>query len=130
VAKNESSNGRGDRKLSALDRLVLQAMGDDRTFGLADDPAKETLPELWACLSTIYIGRDSIKQPAVLSCQLVPGGVQMRITDRDLKMGLGVIVPHLDQCLPSLEAVLASDNPPWVSWGKGEPELRKRKTRK
>lgn len=119
-----------DKKLSALDRLVAQAMGEDRTFGLTDDPAIQTMPELWECMSRIYIGRDNIKTPAVLSCQLVPGGVSLRITDRDMKMSLGVIVPHLDSALPTLERVLAADNPPWVAWGKGEPELRKRKTRK
>lgn len=119
-----------ERKMSALDRLVAQAMGDERTFGLADDPAKDTLPELWECMSRIYVGRDNIKTPAVLSLQLVPGGVQLRITDRDMKMSLGVIVPHLDGAIPTLERILASDNPPWIAWGKGEPELRKRKTRK
>ena len=119
-----------DKKLSALDRLVAQAMGEDRTFGLEDDPAKETLPELWECMSRIYIGRDNIKTPAVLSIQLVPGGVSLRITDRDMKSSLGVIVPHLDGAIPALENILAGPNPPWVQWGKGEPELRKRKTRK
>jgi len=119
-----------DKRVSALDRAILQAMGDDRTFGLPDDPAKETMPELWTCLSTVYVGRDKIKIPASLGLVLVPGGVQLRLTDRDLKMGLSVIVPHLDGSLQALETVLSQENPPWVQWGKGEPELRTRKTRK
>jgi len=117
-------------KLSALDRMILQAMGENRTFGLDDDPAKESMPELWTCMSTIYIGRDKIKQPASLAIALVPGGVSLRLTDRDMKQSLGVIVPHLDGSLLSLERVLAGENPPWVAWGKGEPELRTRKQRK
>jgi len=121
---------KSDKRLSALDRLIAQAMGDDRTFGLSDDPAKDTLPELWTCLSTVYVGRDNIKTPATLTIQLVPGGCSCKINDRDMKSSLGVIVPHLDGALVALETVLASDNPPWVQWGKGEPDLRKRKARK
>jgi len=119
-----------DKKLSALDRLIAQAMGDDRHFGLENDPCKETMPELWNCMSTVYVGRDYIKTPATLTIQLVPGGTSCKINDRDMKSSLGVIVPFLDGCLPALESVLAGDNPPWVQWGKGEPDLRKRKSRK
>ena len=116
-------------KLSALDRVIQQAMGDDRSFGLSDDPAKDQYPELWTCLSTIYVGRDRIKTPATLGLQAVPGGIACKLTDRDLRMGLSVIVPHLATALEALEAVLSGSHPPWMAWGKGEPELRKRKAR-
>lgn len=118
-----------DKNLSALDRLIEQAMGDNRSFGLEDDPAKDLYPQLWRCMSTVYVGRDNIKQPATLGVSLVPGGVAMRLTDRDIKHSLEVIVPHLEASLAALETVLCSANPPWKAWGKGEPELRKRKHR-
>lgn len=116
-------------KVSALDRAIQLAMGDDRTFGLADDPAKETMPGLWEFLTTIYVGRDKMKQPALLQLQAVPGGISCKLTDRDLRQSLGVIVPYFASALESLERIVSGPNPPWVQWGKGEPELRKRKAR-
>jgi len=115
-----------DRKLSAMDRVILQAMGEDRHVGKEDDPAKQQWPQLWEWLSTIYVGRDKIKQPAVLTITLGPEGVLCRLTDRDLAVSVNVSTAHLADVFPAIEAVLNAPDIPVQSWGKREPKLRTR----
>lgn len=114
-------------KLSSLDRAILQAMGEGRVFGNQNDPAHEIFPELWGWLTRCYVGKDKIKQPATLSVSAVAGGFNVRISDRDLGVGVQVIVTELQQCFAALEQALADPSHPFQNWGKKEPHLRKRK---
>ncbi len=121
-------NGPPERKLSALDRMLLQALGEGRTVGLADDPARKLYPTLWDWLSKTDGGTDFILQPAILSVQLGPEGALASMTHRDLKVSCSVACPYLADFLACLEAALSSSNPPLRSWGKDpQVQLKKRK---
>lgn len=117
-----------ERKLSSLERAVQQAIGDGRQIGSPEDPARERYPQLWAWLSTLYVGRDSLKNPAYLSIKLGPEGVTAALIDRDLCTAVEIATANLDDVLPALEAALAGPCPPLKSWGRKEPHLRKRRT--
>lgn len=114
--------------MSPLQRAVFQAMGEDRTFGSEDDPAREKYPNLWEFLSTVYVGRDKLKQPARLTISLGPGGVLVQLVDPDLRQSLGMACAHLDEVLAQLEAAVSDPKAAWRPWGKGEPQLRKRRS--
>jgi len=116
-----------EKKVSSLDRVILQAMGENRTVGREDDPARERWPELWAWLSTIYVGRDKMKKPSVLSITFQPDGVLARIVDSDLCCSVQVNCMHLDGIFDNLEAALNRPDLPVSTWGKKEPTLRNRK---
>jgi hypothetical protein len=119
-----SDNGRP----SPMDRLIQQAIGADRSLGREDDPARKKYPQLWLWLSTIYAGRDHVKQPATITIRLGPEGALATLTDRDLAVSMDVSVPHLADVLAALEAALSQAAPPIRSWGKSEPKLRRRKS--
>lgn len=116
-----------DKKLSALDRLIQEAMGAGKTFGREDDPARKKYPEVWRWLSTCYLGRDHIKQPATLSIRLGPEGVLASLVDRDLAVSVEVTCAGLGDVLAALETALTGPNPPVRSYGRKEPHLRRRK---
>ena len=118
-----SDNGRP----SALDKQIQAAIGQDRRLGNPDDPARKRYPVLWDWLSRIYAGRDWIKQPATLTLSLGTEGVIATLTDRDLCCSCGVAVATLAEVFAALEAALTAPNPPIRSWGRKEPQLRKRR---
>lgn len=113
--------------LSALDRLILSAIGDERAIGREDDPAKMNFSELWRWLSTQEAGRDHVKKPARLTIALGPEGVLISLVDSDLCCSVEMTCPHLEQVFSVMDSALKSDNPPIKSWGKKLPNLRKRK---
>ena len=114
-------------KPSAIDRLIQSTIGEGREVGAMDDPAKQKYPELWKVLSTIYVGRDWIKTPATLTIKLGPGGVVLTLTDRDLRSSKTVLCRNLEDMLKALEADLNDMTKGWTTWGKGEPQLKKRR---
>jgi hypothetical protein len=116
-----------EKQLSALERVIAQAIGDHRSLGGADDPAREKYPQLWAWLSTVYVGRDSVKNPAYLSVRLGPEGVLASLVDRDLSVAVEITASRLEDVLGALESALTGPAPPIKSWGRKEPHLRKRK---
>lgn len=116
-----------ERKLSALDRAILQAIGDGVQVGHPDDPAKDLYPNLWEWLTRTEGGKDHVMQPAVVTIQLGPEGVLATVTHRDLKRSVGAACIHLGEVLEALEAVLSMPNPPIRSWGKEDAHLRKRR---
>jgi hypothetical protein len=120
--------GKTERRLSTFERAVAHAIGDGRELGSADDPARERFPQLWAWLATVYVGRDSIKNPAYLNVRLGPEGVVVSLIDRDLCTTVEVSCGHLEEALPAIEAALSSSSPPLKSWGRKEPHLRKRRS--
>ena len=127
--RDEGKPRKEDRKLSALDRAILSAIGDGKTVGLDTDAAREQFPLVWEWLTKTIGGTDYIMQPAVISIQLGPEGTLVTMTHRDLRRTLSVSCPHLDGVLPALEAALNSPNPPVRAWGKDEPNLKKRRQR-
>lgn len=120
-----SKNG----KISSLDKAILQAMGENRHVGRDDDEARKRWPELWEWMSTIYVGKDNIKQPSQLTISLAPDGVVARLVDKDMKMSVNVSCSSLVNVFDAIEAALTSQNIPVTMWGKGEPQLRKRRIR-
>jgi len=124
----EGENGKEpERKLSAIDRAVLAAIGDGRIVGLPDDPARERFPQLWEWLTLTEAGRDYVMQPAVVTVQLGPEGVLVTMTHRDLRRTVSVACKHLEEAYQALQTALDSPNPPMRSWGKDDPHLRKRR---
>lgn len=117
-----------DRKLSALDRAILAAIGDGGTVGRQDDPARQQYPDVWEWLTKTDGGRDYIMQPAVITIQLGPEGVLAKLTHRDLKRNCGIACNHLGDVLEALQRALTSPNPPITAWGK-DPEARLKKRR-
>lgn len=116
-----------DRKLSALDRAVLAAIGDGRKVGREDDPAAKLYPDLWEWMTKTEGGKDYIMQPAVVQIQLGPEGVLVTLTHRDLRVSCGVACLHLADVFQTLQAALTCENPPLRAWGKDEPHLKKRR---
>lgn len=124
-----SDNG-PDRRLSAFDRVLMQALGDGRKIGLDTDPAREKYPNLWRWLTQTEGGQDHILQPAVVSVQLGPEGTLVSMTHRDFKVTCSVACPHLEGCFDALESALSQANPPLRVWGKDpQVRLKKRKPR-
>jgi hypothetical protein len=117
-----------ERKLSAFERVVANALDDHRELGKLDDPARTDWPELWKFLSTVYVGRDRLKTPARLTISLGPEGCLVSLSDRDLGVSVDVSCSNLAGAFAAIEAQLVSDTPNIRSWGKKEPNLRKRKS--
>src|SRR5262249_23706090 len=131
MAKRDSSdeprpedNG---RPMSALDRQIQQALGEGKVLGNDDDPAREKLPALWDWLSRGYVGPGHVKQPAHVTIRLAQGGVMATVTDRDLCVSVDVATPYLTDILAAMDRALANPSTPLRTWGKKEPNLRKRK---
>jgi hypothetical protein len=116
-----------ERKLSAFEKAVSQAIGDGRTLGNQEDPARERYPQLWGWLTSVYVGRDSIKNPAYLNLRMGVDGVLVSLIDRDLCTTVEISCASLEEALPALEAALANGHAPLKSWGRKEPHLRKRR---
>lgn len=116
-------------RLSHLDRVIQQAMGEGRVVGCDDDPAKERWPALWEWLTKIYVGRDDMKQPPSLSIRAAPGGIAISLTDRDLGVTVDAACAHLGDALDALEHALQNPNPSMRAWTNKEPKLRKRQRR-
>lgn len=115
-----------ERTVSFVDKLVQQAMGLGQRVGRESDPAKEKYPTLWDWLSTIYVGKDRIKQPPAITLTLAPDGVVVRVVDRDMARTVELVVPHLEDVFQEIEQNLNSLNPAIRVLGKKEPKLRKR----
>lgn len=119
--------GKPEKKLSALDRAILTALGDGRKVGLEDDPARTLYPTVWDWLTRTGDGGEHVMQPGQISIQLGPEGVFATITMRDVGVSLSVACTALGDVLQALETSLSSSNPPIRYWGKTEPRLRKRR---
>jgi hypothetical protein len=117
-----------ERKLSSFDRIVEMAMGNNKVLGCEDDPARLAFPALWEWLSTVYVGKDHVKAPATITIQLGPEGVLVRLADRDLASAVDGSCRHLSEVFQTLETTLTTPGSPMRSWGRKEPQLRKRKS--
>jgi len=117
-----------ERKLSSFDRIVEMAMGTNKVLGCEDDPSRLAFPSVWEWLSTVYLGKDHVKAPAILTVQLGPEGVLVRLTDRDLATAVDASCRHLSDVYQALETILTTPGAPIRSWGRKEPQVRKRKS--
>lgn len=118
----------GDRRLSAIDRALLAAIGDGRTVGQADDPAATRWPDLWRALTmTEDAGHNYVIQPGVLTIQLGPSGVLATLTIRDLRCSWPAACDHLHEVFDAIQAALVAVPSAMRTWGKDEPRLRKRR---
>jgi len=117
---------KSDKKPTALQRAIESAMGEGRSVGADDDPAKTKYPELWQWLSNIYVRTDRLRTPATVSVTLGPSGALVTVSDRDLAVSCSAACEHLDDVFAALEKALTSDVQNIRSWGKKEPKLRKR----
>lgn len=115
-----------ERHLTFVERLIEQALGNNQKVGADDDPAETEFPTLYEWLSTVYVGKDKIKVPASLSINLAPGGVIVRVTDRDLSRSVEVTCQYLNQALSTMEQALTGERVGMKIIGKKEPKLRTR----
>ncbi len=122
----KADKGEPERRLSAFDRVLEQALGDGRKVGLETDPAREAFPTLWRWLTQTDGGVYYVVQPAVVSLQLGPEGTLVSMTHRDFKVTCSVACPHLGDWALALETALSAVNPPLRTWGK-DPQVRLRK---
>jgi hypothetical protein len=120
---------KNDRPLSPLQRAVQTAMGEHREFGAADDSFAEKYPLMWELMSSVEVGRDYVKEPASMRITLGPGGVLVTLSDRNFRLAWDTQCEHLAGVWDAMEARLADPTRPGRPVGKGEPELRKRKSR-
>jgi len=113
--------------LTHLERLIGQAIGQERELGREDDPARELYPCLWEWLTTIYVGSEYVKQPATIRITMGPDGPLVSLSDVDMAIGMETHCGHLGSVLEHLEATLALPSPPFRQYAKKQPTLRKRK---
>lgn len=113
--------------LSALDKLVMSAIGDNKALGKEDDPARESCPTLWQWLTQTAAGKDYVMQPAKLQIAMTVDGVTVTITHPDIMRATETTCNHLSECFAAIEAALTSPQCVFRKWGRKEPTLRKRK---
>lgn len=124
----QPDQGPDKRRPTALDRVLEAALGEQRPVGCTDDPAREKYPRLWEWLTLNTDPKgEYLISPATVSVQLGPEGVLATVTLRDLKYSCAAATHNLDDIFAALESALSSDNPPIRTWGKDEPNLRKKR---
>jgi len=116
-------------RVSSFQRALEQAMGEGREVGNPDDPSNERFPALVQWLTTIYVNRDEMKQPATLTIKATPGGYIVSVNDRDLAIGVDAFINDLSTCLEAIESALNDPNASTRAYANKEPILRKRKRR-
>lgn len=127
MASASGSNDR-PRKPSPLQRAIDAAIGEGRTVGREDDPARERYPRIWEWL-TLTTDPDNryIISPGTISISLGPEGVNISCTLRDLKYSCTAGALSLLDALDALEEAMGREGPHLRTWGKDEPHLRKRR---
>lgn len=116
-----------EKSLTFMNRMIQEAIGQDLIVGNADDPAAGRWPALWEWLSTVNVGREWVKTPPALTITLIPGGVAVRISDRDLARNLEITCPSLCEVFDKLEEAMNAPTTLVKVYGKREPRLRQRK---
>lgn len=111
---------------TALDRLIDLAAGANVALGDKADPAAKDWPNLWEWLSRTEAGPDYLKDPARLSLALVPGGVQVALTDATFGVTVDAVSQTLGGVFAALESNLTAQTPTIRTWRKGEVVLRKK----
>lgn len=112
--------------LSSLDRALAKALGEGLTVGHPDDPAKQSFPEIWKWLTTIYVSKDRMKEPATLNIRAVQDGMAITVYDKALSSSVTVTCTCLSEVFSTLEQALTDPDCP-ITRGKREPIIKKRK---
>jgi len=115
------------REMTVLDRLILQAAGDNVILGNAADAGKVQWPNVWEWLSRTDADKDHLKEPARMSLALVPGGVQVALTDAAFGVTVDAVSETLSGVFDALERNLTSQAPTIRTWRKGEVVLKKKR---
>lgn len=116
-----------ERILTALDKMVLRAIGREDSLGPEADVAAESFPLLVAWLTRVDAGRDHVKDPARLTIRAVPGGYCVSLADATFGIGLDAGSSTLQGVFAALEAALGSETPALKTFGKMRG-VRKRKS--
>jgi len=119
-----------EKQLTALDRLIAAAVGDNTILGSPSDPASAEFPNVWEWLSRTEAGKDFLKDPARLSLALVPGGVQVALTDSTFGVTVDAVSDTLSGVFAALERNLTAQTPTIRTWRKGEISLKKKPKKK
>lgn len=121
------AKSREDRPLSSLERLILQTMGDGKTFGKPGDPAADSHPNVWEWMTRCDAPKDRILTPSFLRVTAVNDGFLAVLTCPDLASQVECPVPHLLTVWECLEKYLTSPDLVIKVWGKKEPDMKKKK---
>jgi hypothetical protein len=116
-----------DTPMSALDKMISRALGENVPLGSILDPIKESCPNLWACLSSTAAGADHLMSPARLSLSLTPGGVIVGLSSQALAFSLDTSCVLMIEAFEAMEKALTGPAPAFRVWDNKEVRLRKRK---
>jgi len=118
------------KEQSALDRLIQQAAGERVHLGNQSDPAATSWPNVWEWLSRTEADADHLKDPARIGIALVPGGVQVSLTDSCFGVTVDAVSSTLEGVFGALERQLTAETPTIRTWRKGEVVLRPKPKKK
>jgi len=121
---------KAEKPLTALDRLILHAAGDRVQLGNNSDPGRQAYPNVWEWLSRTEADSEHLKDPARMSLALVPGGVQVSLTDASFGVTVDAVSESLAGVFEALERNLASQTPTIRTWRRGEVVLKKKPKKK
>lgn len=130
---NSNGNGKHEkpkkekRKLSVMQRMVLQAIGDNRKIGNPNDPLRESCPNVYEFMTNTDAGRERVKSPAFLKVVPAVGGYLAVLTDPDLAVQIEVPLMNAQDAFTALEEGIANHTATVRPWGKKGANLRKRR---
>jgi hypothetical protein len=100
-------------------------------YGKTDDPAHSAWPELWCMMARVFLPNGKSREPARLTIQLGPQGVDMTLTDVTLGYKLVASCDHLDECFRVLQEQICRPTARWLPLRYGEGyQTRKQEERK
>lgn len=119
-----------EAKLTLLDRLVKEAIGNNRILGGPDDEAVLSFPEVWEWLTRTRCGDEHVKQPARLSVTAIPGGWLASISDSTLCVTVDATTDKLQDAFGALERGLGNGTATIRTWGDKQATLKKQPKQK
>lgn len=132
-SSNSNGNGKHERpkkekrKLSIMQRMVLQAIGDNRKIGNPNDPLRETCPNVYEFMTNTDAGKERVKSPAFLKVVPAVNGYLAILTDPDMAASIEVAITDAEQVWTALERGLVDGTATIKTWGKKGPNFRKRR---
>jgi hypothetical protein len=126
------SKGKRQRKLdsTALAKLYYARCLANGEQLPPDDEAPKRWPILWELLTTRYPDDERVVAPARLSIAWGMGTWIVSVSSADLRMKLDAYSHTLVGAFDAWEAEASKPEPVWRTWGREEPEIRKRKSGK
>lgn len=97
-----------------MKRLELATTGPDLPIaGPSAGSWGDTAPRLTERLTTMQYESGELRTPSRLSIEVWEGSWRALLTEPDAQAVLSVAAESPEALLPALEALLASDSPPW-----------------